>query len=160
MRRPGAPAASHGEQMRPWNEMLAKYAERLPQGVEPHDALGYLLEAQVRMDADPRGSLAHLMQHYQLDPMAFVPPEVLHHWGELEQQALQARHHLAAMYAEQAQREKAQKAEAARRAEEQEIKVRDAQKAARLNVRSSSAIPNPKTMDDTINSIATRLYGR
>ena len=49
--------------------------------------------------------------------------------------------------------------EAAKAAEEAKKKAADAQKSAKVNVRGSSAHPNPKTMDDTLRSIADRAYG-
>lgn len=55
--------------------------------------------------------------------------------------------------------EKKRQDEAAKAKEDAKAKAADAAKSAKVNVRSSSAHPNPKAMDDTLREIATRAYG-
>jgi hypothetical protein len=57
-------------------------------------------------------------------------------------------------------KEEERKAEEAKRDAAARLKAEEAQKAARLNVRSNSASKsNPQTMDDTIENLARKLYG-
>jgi hypothetical protein len=66
----------------------------------------------------------------------------------------------ARIQADQRAAEEKKAAEAKAKAEEEaKRKVADATRSAKVNVRSTSAHPNPKSIDDTINETARRLYG-
>lgn len=55
--------------------------------------------------------------------------------------------------------EKKRQADESKRQEEAKAKAAEAQRSAKVNVRSSSAHPNPKTMDDTLEETWRRLHG-
>ena len=50
-------------------------ARRCRRAWPPHDAFGRLLEAHLRLETDPRASIAHLMQSYRLDPWELISPQ-------------------------------------------------------------------------------------
>jgi len=60
---------------------------------------------------------------------------------------------------QRAAEEKKRQETEARAQEEAKKKAAEAQRSGKINVRSSSAHPNPKTIDDTLREIATKAYG-
>jgi hypothetical protein len=201
----------------PFERVTAEFGEHFKQrGLEPASAFRLLVQAQERLDADPKGTLAALMQGYGLTAADFLPRGYQAGDTQGHQQHAQAQQQIAALQAElnqarsavqehinefgkskphfqqvfplmaslmegghaktldaayemavnaspigaQLQAEKRKTAESKRLAEAQQ-RADAARRAARVNVRSSTTVAHaPSSMNDTIDSLATKIYGR
>jgi hypothetical protein len=142
----------------PFERLIDEYKNDFAlRGIEPGQAFAYLLNAQRQLDANPVDALVNLGLGYGIDLRPLLS-------GQADAQLQQVRHYADALGQRAAEVErqlKASQAEAAqaRHALEGLRRAEDARKAARINVRSSSGAPNPKTMEDTITELARRAYG-
>lgn len=119
--------------------------------LEPHAVAEHLLAAHHMLATNPSRGIQHLLQAYKVDPSSLIPDAIRQQLGS-GHAAVQQVTRLEAQVKDLEQR---LQLEGKRKAST------DAQRAARINVRSSADVrgQTPKTMNDTLTEIASRHYG-
>jgi hypothetical protein len=154
----------HGNRLKelePYERLAAQHGALLSKyNLQPHQAFEYLLNAHAALESNPMGALLQLAQSYQIDLASVFGGEGSPLHGELS--ALKekfggAEKALAERTAELTKL-KAENAELKQQIEQRK-RADEAQRAAKVNVKSGVGYPPPRTMDDTLNELGRRYYG-